>query len=332
MQGTLRRIFDGPPPLARGRPRLVPVESGLGRTTPARAGKTPSRPASSSPPRDHPHSRGEDELFARGETLGDGPPPLARGRLRPVLLSHQLQGTTPARAGKTPATPSGIRSPRDHPRSRGEDPLGAAGTRTLAGPPPLARGRRPALGQPHRPRRTTPARAGKTGCSLHASGSGRDHPRSRGEDGADLLGLVVGAGPPPLARGRRPASRSARTARRTTPARAGKTCCTRSARASTPDHPRSRGEDDEDVRRARFGAGPPPLARGRRPHPLHDAGDDGTTPARAGKTACPPRRHHRTTDHPRSRGEDSRSTTTTAAKRDHPRSRGEDDLTPDRYA
>ena len=94
----------------------------------------------------------------------------------------------------------------------------------------------------------------------------------------------VNHGPPPPARGRRPADRALRAAPGTTPASAGTTVRSRPGRPRGRDHPRQRGDDvNADSRTARA-AGPPPPARGRR----------------SAAAAC----WFAETDHPRQRGDD----------------------------
>ena len=73
------------------------------------------------------------------------------------------------------------------------------------------------------------------------------------------------------------------------PARAGNTCCRRSAHRSSPVHPRSRGEHGRDPGESWLAAGSSPLARGTRDQ--GDGEDQGLRfiPARAGNTkvVCP---------------------------------------------
>ncbi len=99
---------------------------------------------------------------------------------------------------------------------------------------------------------------------------------------------------------------SVRTAQRTIPARAGRTSRPARRSARSPDHPRSRGENVTTRDRNGLATGPPPLARGERPHRRPRGIPGRTTPARAGRTTpgrCPNRPN---TDHPRSRGENRR--------------------------
>ena len=110
-----------------------------------------------------------------------------------------------------------------------------------------------------------------------------DHPRSRGENCSVSVNGVRQTGSPPLARGKRGGSSTETVGRRITPARAGKTACTRPSTCRHADHPRSRGEN--------------------RSAPRGSASSSGITPARAGKTPSWHLPLRLTPDHPRSRGE-----------------------------
>ena len=71
------------------------------RITPACAGKTGSGGVDPSGDGDHPRMRGEDHGEALTVTILDGSPPHARGRRRDRLVSDDVDGITPACAGKT---------------------------------------------------------------------------------------------------------------------------------------------------------------------------------------------------------------------------------------
>ena len=139
------------------------------------------------------------------------------------------------------------------------------------------------------------------------------------------------------------------TATRITPACAGKTWKRPSAGHSGPDHPRMRGEDIRVIDIRYPGRGSPPHARGR-----PEQGGEAIllrriTPACAGKTPSFPIRLVSAGDHPRMRGEDGSSGSSSIRPRgspphargrhdvcggaesfemDHPRMRGEDCLSP----
>ena len=146
-------IFDGSPPLARGRQEPVTLGGAEVRITPARAGAATSTGPGSLRRWDHPRSRGDGLGGATPAQMFSGSPPLARGRLDPGRWDADLPGITPARAGTAPSKGAASKLSTDHPRSRGD---GYGPTLTNAadnGSPPLARGRPPAhhRGQAKRP-------------------------------------------------------------------------------------------------------------------------------------------------------------------------------------
>ena len=91
----------GSPPHARGRPQPGDHRRGLGRITPACAGKTvlPQMPELAG--RDHPRMRGEDNLLKDLGLPSRGSPPHARGRRSSARISDTVIRITPACAGKT---------------------------------------------------------------------------------------------------------------------------------------------------------------------------------------------------------------------------------------
>ena len=115
--------------------------------------------------------------------------------------------------------------------------------------------------------------------------------------------VPLGAGSPPLARGKPQRARQAAAEPRITPARAGKTFTRRARTTCCRDHPRSRGENTISTPRHHPAAGSPPLARGKRVANGFVAMSSRITPPRAGKTRRARSRFHYVTDHPRSRGE-----------------------------
>ncbi len=167
---------------------------------------------------------------------------------------------------------------------RGEDVTCDGAILTEVGSPPHARGRRRSTRSGNRPRRITPACAGKTTLVLSFHPEGADHPRMRGEDCDQARADVEEPGSPPHARGR-----LARESRHSipfgiTPACAGKTLAQKRTRLGVPDHPRMRGEDGPLACGTRSAQGSPPHARGRRADCKLSGCDVGITPACAGKT------------------------------------------------
>ena len=150
------------PPRARGKPisasHLLPRH----RNTPAGAGKTSSEPARRDRSRKHPRGRGENfhvnfMIVPFLET-----PPRARGKLFSAAERGDVEGNTPAGAGKTLDHFSVGENCKKHPRGRGENFADFADFDGEVETPPRARGKRPLLKPRQVVRRNTPAGAGKT--------------------------------------------------------------------------------------------------------------------------------------------------------------------------
>ncbi len=180
----------------------MPIASRPAGTIPARAGETRAYCCSHAAPRDHPRSRGGNRQCLLRFVAGVGPSPLARGKLLVFCNDIRSIGTIPARAGETPAPLPARACTRDHPRSRGGNPLPGNAPKRAVGPSPLARGKRNELTHEHQPARTIPARAGETPLLCITELRHRDHPRSRGGNVPPERAIAVIEGPSPLARGK----------------------------------------------------------------------------------------------------------------------------------
>ena len=191
---------------------------------------------------------------------------------------------------------------------RGEDELEPAGRVVDLGSPPHARGRRREERRIGTGDRITPACAGKTINNVSSSGSGRDHPRMRGEDTNACCAFRSTIGSPPHARGRLGPELLDNAKWGITPACAGKTTTGSSVIKSPQDHPRMRGEDCRQVSVYHGFGGSPPHARGRLLVLLVEGAVLGITPACAGKTRAASAIFRPRTDHPRMRGEDGTNT------------------------
>ena len=177
-----------------------------------------------------------------------------------------------------------------------------------AGSSPLTRGKHLRRSDRRDRRRLIPAHAGKTIPQRKSGMHTRAHPRSRGEN---LLGDVsadIDQGSSPLTRGK-PSRRCQRRHRSgLIPAHAGKTPQTHGGSTHGWAHPRSRGENN--IRTA-FRIGPEgssPLTRGKHQDAAVEMDPAGLIPAHAGKTRVSERRVERQGAHPRSRGENLRTT------------------------
>ena len=209
----------------------------------------------------------------------------------------------PAHAGNTIISRKSLAGFSVHPRSRGEHGEAPGGWPFVPGSSPLARGTRrgaaPSSGGP----RFIPARAGNTRPPPPRPNRRPVHPRSRGEHPA-LIRVSHGAsGSSPLARGTLPGDHRLHAPHRFIPARAGNTPPRPRPAASSPVHPRSRGEHRLILAGDGHVTGSSPLARGT-PEPRGaQRGQHRFIPARAGNTGRPAQRGCPSPVHPRSRGE-----------------------------
>ena len=158
--------------------------------------------------------------------LGDalqGSSPLTRGKHPLLGYRRRRGGLIPAHAGKTLTRPPPSRTPRAHPRSRGENAMSRSTLMPRSGSSPLTRGKRSPLYPAGHARGLIPAHAGKTRKFSRMLADHRAHPRSRGEN---LIGYSITQkhlGSSPLTRGKRRPSRLPRWRRGLIPAHAGKT-------------------------------------------------------------------------------------------------------------
>ena len=193
----------GSPPRMRG--ELLGDRScpGVGRITPAYAGRTaPPRSRPCCGP-DHPRVCGENSTSGFVVLLALGSPPRMRGELMPPPPGRLGPRITPAYAGRTAETPGASPSSRDHPRVCGENGLGAQRGVQIGGSPPRMRGERAVADVVPRRCGITPAYAGRTRIPSPPRHSRADHPRVCGEN---MPVRVRGAGPvgsPPRMRGER---------------------------------------------------------------------------------------------------------------------------------
>ena len=111
--------------------------------------------------------------------------------------------------------------------------------------------------------RITPARAGKTPCSICSRMLRKDHPRACGENAQLEAAKRVGTGSPPRVRGKRTLWTRSPTCTRITPARAGKTDHDPTKVKAERDHPRACGENEDGLGREQEAVGSPPRVRGK---------------------------------------------------------------------
>ena len=122
--------FQGSSPLTRGkRTRGIAPGSSPG-LIPANAGKTDARAARDNRAGAHPRSRGENKTANGAPRISRGSSPLTRGKLAVGIIAFGIGGLIPAHAGKTGLPQSSKSGRRAHPRSRGENPVGALNSQT----------------------------------------------------------------------------------------------------------------------------------------------------------------------------------------------------------
>ena len=194
-----------------------------------------------------------------------------------------------------------------HPRSRGENGRSTRGELICSGSSPLTRGKRANARLRRGQARLIPAHAGKTPGAMGVTRRRTAHPRSRGENQGEVPGVGVLLGSSPLTRGKPTLGIALIYPPRLIPAHAGKTSPSKSPKADSAAHPRSRGENVAISLLVAYMQGSSPLTRGKRCPSVRFRGLHGLIPAHAGKTR--PCRPPSTTEtaHPRSRGENARS-------------------------
>ena len=321
---TGRRSRMGSPPRARGRrPRFSAARSPPG-LTPACAGTSPTSPGRATGCWAHPRVRGDVVILGESGLLGQGSPPRARGRRRPVHLGDVAQGLTPACAGTSTRTPTDRRTARAHPRVRGDVALVALTVVVGAGSPPRARGRprsiRPGWWRSWAHPRVrgdvgeggrdfgltgglTPACAGTSRACRPGWVSRRAHPRVRGDVSTVGLACMTPLGSPPRARGRHQRHVCQWHQRGLTPACAGTSGGQVRHRLHFRAHPRVRGDVVRMLTADELRQGSPPRARGRPWRRAATSGGRGLTPACAGTSGRRPPTHSTPWAHPRVRGD-----------------------------
>jgi len=270
---------------------------------PAGAGSTTIPKTARSARGAHPRGRGEHDFVFRTMVDQLGSSPRARGALgrRPRWATGA--GLIPAGAGSTSWQPRWTRSPRAHPRGRGEHYPDHMREDGLSGSSPRARGAQMLSGRPRPSVRLIPAGAGSTARSSTPTPPRRAHPRGRGEHPLATRSRALVAGSSPRARGALVRLEARDRVGRLIPAGAGSTSASVTIPGCSRAHPRGRGEHLEPSEIKRGMAGSSPRARGARARPGARPARLRLIPAGAGSTspACPTPAAARA--HPRGRGE-----------------------------
>ncbi len=162
--------------------------------------------------------------------------------------------------------------------------------------------------------RLIPAHAGKTGASIKESLGSAAHPRSRGENPSVDCTAPNADGSSPLTRGKQHFRHVLSFRLGLIPAHAGKTARATATPSWRPAHPRSRGENSMPTPSALPAPGSSPLTRGKQDAVTRADYRRRLIPAHAGKTESGGKAWNKATAHPRSRGENPRSSLRTCQK------------------
>ena len=192
-----------------------------------------------------------------------GSPPPMRGKgIKPLTVSD-VQGITPAYAGKRRGKSPVCHRTQDHPRLCGEKPAVSRSFSLSRGSPPPMRGK----ASPHSCRKSyagiTPAYAGKRHRSCAGDSRCEDHPRLCGEkmETGILDGQMMGS-PPPM-RGKDIYASDVVQQAGITPAYAGKSAPDTQWTHHIQDHPRLCGEKSRSPLWLATKIGSPPPMRGK---------------------------------------------------------------------
>ena len=177
-----------------------------------------------------------------------GSPPPMRGKgIKPLTVSD-VQGITPAYAGKRRGKSPVCHRTQDHPRLCGEKPAVSRSFSLSRGSPPPMRGK----ASPHSCRKSyagiTPAYAGKRHRSCAGDSRCEDHPRLCGEKISMLRTWFSRLGSPPPMRGKVKIPVVVGYKNRITPAYAGKSPEIATVMVQPQDHPRLCGEKFRNFR------------------------------------------------------------------------------------
>ncbi len=234
-----------------------------------------------------------------------GGPPLRRrgGRGLPDPYEHWNRNT-PASAGRTDYRAGSPSLSTEHPRVGGEDWTCGASRNMNVGTPPRRRGGLRLKRGVQRPRRNTPATAGRTRSPTARRSVLSEHPRDGGEDRLVDAVSARPVGTPPRWRGGPACPWPLRGCRRNTPASAGRTVQAGTGRRPMTEHPRDGGEDQLSHGSRCIGFGTPPRRRGgpcvTAPYPCvtrNTLASAGRTPPDSSPAPSPP-------EYPRDGGED----------------------------
>ena len=235
-------VITGSPPHMRGKDIRGVVQNVLFGITPAYAGKRCSDRWLQTVPGDHPRICGEKRLQSTLRGTQNGSPPHMRGKVAVGGTMKNLNGITPAYAGKRSPTGRGRFQPWDHPRICGEKPSPPARLHCFRGSPPRMRGKGFGVVRRNGRPRITPAYAGKSQFDEITIHTHWDHPRVCGEKAFILISVFGPVGSPPRMRGKEKRAGGCTHSPGITPAYAGKSASCTFLVVFLKDHPRVCGE------------------------------------------------------------------------------------------
>ncbi len=279
------------------------------RIIPAYAGNTSSWPSTRNGRPDHPRVRGEHLRPNGPSPTSTGSSPRTRGTPRHADHRPARQRIIPAYAGNTRHAPPHRVCGADHPRVRGEHLPPPMISVEACGSSPRTRGTRQVRAELSRKYRIIPAYAGNTTPKNTPLPAPPDHPRVRGEHITGTAMLLPSAGSSPRTRGTLLRHLFPFGHLRIIPAYAGNTVRYSAQWASSSDHPRVRGEHAFFAASSAWTSGSSPRTRGTHRRRSPRGTPRRIIPAYAGNTAPTSDEHTRRADHPRVRGEHTRSST-----------------------
>ena len=221
-----------------------------------------------------------------------------------------MGGDDPSGRGSSPHTrgalvfayPTSIQD-GDHPRIRGEHHAASLVSQSIHGSSPHTRGAPSVEGRLDARAGIIPAYAGSTAVAEMAQWRWWDHPRIRGEHDVYDMVTARGRGSSPHTRGARLQLSNDHLVHGIIPAYAGSTGHDRLGRPRGKDHPRIRGEHQQNYSKLFTSPGSSPHTRGARPRCVHCPRSLRIIPAYAGSTGRRTARPRPESDHPRIRGE-----------------------------
>ena len=294
----------GPSPRVRGKQVVVLRVIDEPGSIPACAGETEKAVKRPNAPAVHPRVCGGNSLWlgirtevagpsprVRGKLLRQDGDPLGRGSIPACAGEHHgsqprepRHRSIPACAGETACSASVLSAVPVHPRVCGGNSVPRRLVVERRGPSPRVRGKRSMGIRRCGSWRSIPACAGETFPSVSSRRGVGVHPRVCGGNGESVIRLIVGPGPSPRVRGKRPCIDRACYLGGSIPACAGETRTARHVDRICRVHPRVCGGNLAGSLRRSPEPGPSPRVRGKPIRILAGIGILRSIPACAGET------------------------------------------------